>query len=139
MYLPRLLTFTLCLMLSNSIIKWPPTLYSALQVTTLHYILLFFSVQIPTMVASCMLSGSCLFILGLSLLSCVTHASPISAGKKLIHFGNILMFSMEKKFLILLLGWINIRLRVYILLKSSYVCNYDPIFWKYIFQQKTIE
>jgi len=31
------------------------------------------------MVASCMLSGSCLFILGLSLLSCVTHASPISA------------------------------------------------------------
>jgi len=31
------------------------------------------------MVASCMLSGSCLFILGLGLLSCVTHASPISA------------------------------------------------------------
>ena len=89
------------------------------------------------MVASCMLSGSCLFILGLGLLSCVTHASPISAGKKLIHFGNILMFSMEKKFLILLLGWINIRLWVYILLTSSYVCNYDPIFWKYIFQQKT--
>ena len=35
------------------------------------------------MVASCMLSGSCLFILGLGLLSCVTHASPISAGKLL--------------------------------------------------------
>ena len=49
------------------------------------------------MVASCMLSGSCLFILGLGLLSCVTHASPISAGKKLIHCENILMFSMEKK------------------------------------------
>ena len=59
------------------------------------------------MVASCMLSGSCLFILGLGLLSCVTHASPISAGKKLIHFGNILMFSVEKKFLILLLTWLN--------------------------------
>jgi len=31
------------------------------------------------MVPSWMLSCSCLFILGLSLLSCVTHASPVSA------------------------------------------------------------
>ena len=56
------------------------------------------------MVASCMLSGSCLFILGLGLLSCVTHASPISAGKKLIHCENILMFSMEKKVFNTILG-----------------------------------
>ena len=82
------------------------------------------------MVASCMLSGSCLFILGLGLLSCVTHASPISAGKKLIHCENILMFSMEKKkFLILYLVESTFDSEsTYSFLKSSYVCNYDPIF-----------